>query len=160
MKIAISAIALIVAFLSGTLYHQITVSPEIKYIEIPTTNYITQYIEKEIIKEKPVALKDFTSLQELQSWLAKDYTDGVHLICPPSGSINLTTDVSTYKDPRYNKCDDYAYELQQAAMRDGYLISIELDEINNHALNLVFIGNDIYFIEPQTDKIWLECSRD
>jgi len=29
-----------------------------------------------------------------------------------------------------------------------------------HMINLTSIGNDIYYIEPQTDEAWFYCYRD
>ena len=65
-------------------------------------------------------------------------------------------------------CDDYARRLQDRALQEGYIISFEVirhTEYNSlfskkklptgaiHAINSVIIGNDVYYIEPQTKEI-------
>ena len=60
-------------------------------------------------------------------------------------------------------CDDYAIALQQKALVDGYLISLEVIETSEyhglfmnselpphslHAINPAIIGNDAYYTEP------------
>jgi len=114
------------------------------YIEKPVEVEIEKPVEIEVVKEVPRQLNYFASLEELQDWLEKDKAD---------------TLIASY--PNFD-CDDYAYELQQRALKDGYIISTELDwkKGEYHMLNSVLIGKDIYFIEPQDDTVWLHCSRD
>ena len=151
-------------------YGQETFKPQVEYIEVPVVHSVNHYIveekeviveqevivekevvvEKEVIVEKPVELREFASLKELKEWLRSDNTDRVHLIFGNEG---------TRVNPDFD-CDDYAYTLQKAAEKDGYLISIQVDTMKRHGLNNTFIGNDIYFIEPQTDKVWLAYYRD
>ena len=65
-------------------------------------------------------------------------------------------------------CEDYAIRLQEKALRDGYIISFEVirsveynglfkqKRIPNgaiHAINSVILGNEVYYIEPQTGEI-------
>lgn len=65
-------------------------------------------------------------------------------------------------------CDDYALKLQEKALRDGYMMSFEViraveyntlfkqKQIPNgdiHAINSVILGNEVYYIEPQTREI-------
>ncbi|MFC2038142.1 hypothetical protein ACFLUG_00005, partial [Chloroflexota bacterium] len=60
-------------------------------------------------------------------------------------------------------CDDYALALQRRAAKDGYLMSVTtITQDNNqlHMINLVTIGNAIYYIEPQTDEAWFYCNLD
>jgi len=65
-------------------------------------------------------------------------------------------------------CDDYALAMQNRALSDGYIVSFEVtgrSEYNMlfntqlpqsqslHAINSVIIGNNVYFIEPQTGEV-------
>ena len=50
-------------------------------------------------------------------------------------------------------CDDFAIDLQKAALEDGYLINVQFDLEDEHALNSAIISNIVVFIEPQTDEI-------
>ena len=52
-----------------------------------------------------------------------------------------------------NKCEVYAAHLHRMAMKDGYIINFQLT--GYHAQNSAVIGNEIYFIEPQTGEVWL-----
>jgi hypothetical protein len=119
---------------------------------------IVQYVDREVVKEvlveKPVELRPFDSLEELETWLAEDDTNeyvylfaGKDGVCQPSD--------------RYD-CDDYAFQLQRRAVNSGFLISVTIIEKRGkpHMINLADIGNRIYYIEPQSDKVWFYCNRD
>jgi hypothetical protein len=88
---------------------------------------------------------EFASVDELKAWLAEDDTDSALYIF---GSDCI----STYD------CDDYAIALMYNALADGYLVSLQIE--GNHMLNSTIIGNEIYYIEPQTDEVWLWGYRD
>jgi hypothetical protein len=89
--------------------------------------------------------KEFGSVDELKAWLAEDDTDSTIYLFG-AGSI------SSYD------CDDYATALVYNALADGYLVSLQIE--GNHMLNSTVIGNSIYYIEPQTDEVWLWGYRD
>lgn len=118
------------------------------------THYVDREVIKEIVVEKPVTLGPFSSLDELNAWLATDDTNEyIHLsagddgICQPSD--------------RYD-CDDYAFQLQQRAANSGFLISATIIKRlgKSHMINLACIEDDIYYIEPQSDEVWFFCKRD
>lgn len=88
---------------------------------------------------------EFASVDELKAWLAQDDTDST-LYIYGSGCIS-----------EYD-CDDYAIALVRNALADGYSVSLQIE--GKHMLNSTIIGNEIYFIEPQTDKVWLWGYRD
>jgi hypothetical protein len=88
---------------------------------------------------------EFASVDELKAWLAQDDTDST-LYIYGSGCI-LEYD-----------CDDYAIALVRNALADGYSVSLQIE--GEHMLNSTIIGNEIYFIEPQSDKVWLWGYRD
>ncbi|MFC1990060.1 response regulator [Chloroflexota bacterium] len=111
-------------------------------------------IVKEVTVEKPIKQSEFASLEELKKWLAeKSVTKSIFFFVIPDG-----TQASSNK---YD-CDDYALDLQKRALEDGYLMSASIIEKQGqqHMINLVTIGNDIYYIEPQTDEVWFYCNRD
>ena len=121
----------------------------VQYIEKPVT--VVEYGER--VKRVPVKLGNFRDLRELEQWLE----DKRNVTTIRFQSPNVTVD-----------CDDYALEMQQKALADGYIMSFEVigrSEYNTlfktelppsqslHAINLVIIGNDAYYIEPQTDEV-------
>ena len=77
--------------------------------------------------------RQFTSVEELEAWLAGN-----------------DIDKREYFEFTYD-CDDFAQDLMIAALKDGYLVSTELWSC--HMLNSTIIGNDIYTIEPMTDGV-------
>lgn len=95
---------------------------------------ITEYVDRpvEVVIEKtievPLELREFGSLDELKTWMPSLYIFG-------------------------GDCDDYSLYLVELAHQDGYEMSTQIT--GTHMLNSTIIGNDIYFIEPQTGEIWL-----
>jgi len=94
--------------------------------------------EVEVIKEVPIRhyIREFQDLKQLSNFIK-----------------NL--DVEAVKKPWWD-CDDYAYFLWTEAIRSGFLMSFESEELNGklHALNNTVIGNTVYFIDLQAKKIW------
>jgi hypothetical protein len=88
--------------------------------------------EPTIIYKNP---KPFPDLSTLITWLVNDNTDEQMYV----------TDT--------HDCDDFAMDLQKAAMEDGYIINVQFDLEGSHALNSVIINEGVFFIEPQTDEI-------
>jgi hypothetical protein len=89
--------------------------------------------------------KEFKSVEELKTWLAQDVTNDTFYIFG-NGCL------SNYD------CDDYAVALVRNALSDGYLVSLQVEE--RHMINSTIIGNKIYFIDPQSDKVWFWGYRD
>jgi hypothetical protein len=138
-----------------------------RVIEIKTVQYIegpaepaveTVYVEP--AKTADVELRNFNNLAELQRWL--------------EAVRNITAIRFQYPDAPVD-CDDYALELQQRAIKDGYLMSFQIIEPARfnaifkdsqippdalHAINLVVIGNGAYYIEPQTGEIVVAAQID
>lgn len=122
----------------------------VQYVEKPVT--VVEYIER--VKRVPVELRSFSNLEELKQWLVE---------------VGMKTTMVYFQSPNGTvDCDDYAIALQQLALADGYLISLEViqtSEYNGlfknselpphslHAINLAIIGNDAYYIEPQTGEV-------
>jgi 2-polyprenyl-6-methoxyphenol hydroxylase-like FAD-dependent oxidoreductase len=130
---------------------------ETRLVETHTVQYVeksvteVKYVER--VERVPVELGSFNNLEELEQWLEE--------------TRNVTT-IRFQSTDTIVDCDDYALELQQKALADGYLISfqiIEPDKYNSifesgklppdtlHAINLVLIGNTAHYIEPQTGEI-------
>jgi len=110
-------------------------------------------VVKEVMVEKPIEQREFQSKAELLKWLADDNTD--------SNVYHFLKDNTTVSSREYD-CDDYALDLQQKALNDGYLMSATIIEKDNefHMINLVTINNEVYYIEPQTDEVWFYAFRD
>jgi len=116
----------------------IYVDDELIWPKTPITiTEITITPEPEIITETITVyqeLKDFESLVELKQFV-NDWKSSNWLMA-------TTTD---------HQCEFYAMKLQADAQEAGYLINCQIS--GNHMHNSVIIGNDIYFIEPQTGII-------
>ena len=165
LKALVAVTILVLAFFTGVDVGRDTVEPQtilltetkIQYqtVEKPTVQYVdkpvVEYIER--IKKVPVELRNFNDLDELKQWL--------------DNKMNVTTIRLRSSDNEVD-CDDYAREMQNTALTDGYIVSfevIERSEYNTlfknklqpsqslHAINLAIIGNDVYYIEPQTGEI-------
>lgn len=109
---------------------------------------------REVVVDKLVELREFTSLGELERWLAEDDTDQyIHLVAGEDGVCR--------QSDKYD-CDDYAFQLQRRAAKSGFLMSATIIDRQGkpHMINLTCIGNDIYYIEPQEDKVWFYCHKD
>lgn len=111
-------------------------------------------IVREIIIEMPTHQREFASTGELDEWLAANkVSDNVY--------VWDTSDGDTKSSLKYD-CDDFALDLQEQASKDGYMMSVTIIEKDGlpHMINLAVIGNEIYYIEPQTDEVWFYCYRD
>ncbi len=146
--------------------------------ELPRVKYITQkvYVDREveriitqeILIEKEVEviiekatlrdLIEFESLEALETWANTTYW-----------SLKLKE-----KDRMWD-CDDYAAAFQEWAINQGYWMSITPVYLGDvwgvnvfpknlqfpyHMGNMTMIGNDIYYIEPQTGKVTWLINRD
>ena len=102
-------------------------------------------------------LEQFGSLEELEEWLVFDDTNEYLIMkADEEGVISFS-----------GVCEDYAMQLQERALADGYKMSfyyvdriemwqrfrVRLERGKAHAMNLTIIGNYIYIIEPATDGI-------
>ncbi|MFC1940655.1 hypothetical protein ACFLXO_08265 [Chloroflexota bacterium] len=133
---------------STTVESRVIATHTVEYIEKPVTE--VKYVER--VTSVPVELRNFTNLEELKHWIE---------------GRNKVTTVRFQSDETLVDCDDYAFEMQQKALADGYVMSfqiIEPDTYNSlfenklppntlHAINLVLIGNTAHYIEPQTGEV-------
>lgn len=101
-------------------------------------------------------LRSFRDTGELESWLEENDTDRCLY--------------SAEEESSGHDCDDFARCLAKQAIDDGYYMWVQVlhhpyrrrdtNELlttpeRAHAVCSVFIGNDGYYIEPQTDEYWL-----
>lgn len=99
---------------------------------------------KTTLAGQTTTITEFASLDELKQFLK--YNDE-----------NTKQYVASTHD-----CDDFAIELQRAALswNGGRIINAQLVNECTHMLNTAVIGNSVYKIEPQTDEITLMCNLD
>ena len=141
-------------------YGETNTSPEIiiqkvTRSEVPETVSDKQITEKapvveyiEVEKEVPVELKQFESEEALIEWL----------------DIDRTNDLPYIKD--VFECEHFAQTLMKNTLRGGHHMSFQV--LKNyrrpdtkefiegpHVINSTIIGNYIYFIDPQTDELWI-----
>lgn len=102
--------------------------------------------------EVPRIAVDFQSLDELNQFLAQDDTDHhVYLIANSQGQIILN-----------RQCVQVAIQLRDRALERGKYLSLQVlnyTEPTSHMINMAVIGKYIYFIDPQTDRVWLNSYR-
>ena len=130
---------------------------EARLIETHTVEYVEEIVvEKEyvdVIRHVPVEFRNFKNRTELEQWLEER---------------NQVPSIRFQQKDIIIDCDDFAFEMQQKALADGFIISFEIIGIREynelfstqlsegqalHAINLSIIGNDVYYIEPQTGEI-------
>ncbi len=127
----------------------------------PVEEVIYKPVEKVSVNhiDTPKPLRHFQNLDELDQWL---------------GNISVldirfdVVDKETGQRIKKFDCDEYAIRLQEKALGDGYIMSFEVirsAEYNTlfkqkripnsdiHAINLVILGNEVYYIEPQNREI-------
>lgn len=172
LKVLIAAMAVgLVAtgFGFGFGYGQKTFEPQVitEYItlthtvEVPPVEVIKE-VEVEVVTEVPAKLRYFADTDELEKFLEESDADrSIYIKMTKEGVIDLT--LATYD------CEDYAMALRDQAQKAGYQMNVqavwryrrpdtnELITSGNegHALNSTIIGNEMYFIEPQSDDYWL-----
>lgn len=115
--------------------------PQPQTITVEVEKWRTRTVVQPIYTDRPVYpddYREFASQEELSRWQLKNYL----------GEVD-----------GWN-CVDYAKELQKIALKDGYIMSIELiDNDGNkeidHAICSTWIGDECYFLEPQSIISWL-----
>ena len=151
---AIVAIIVVVvsAIIIVTSKPETVVEKQIEY-QIGYVDVIREVV-KEVTVEKPTEQREFSSKEELEEWLAED--DDVETV------FFFVADSGTERSSNEYDCDDFALDLQSRASKDGFLMSVTITRKQGqyHMINLVTIGNDVYYIEPQTDEISFYCNLD
>jgi hypothetical protein len=148
----------------------------IEYVDIPVTEYIeipieiireievpiTVPVEVEKIVEIPRELREFENVNALHDWLEQDTSTDVLVIV--SG------------EPFNGQCENLAFQLRDSAISSGYLIETEImsyqdfvthfgntggmSPVDSHCLCKTIIGNNVWFVEPSTDEVWLAYRLD
>ncbi len=126
----------------------------------PVDKIVYQPVEIPVVEtvEIPRPLTYFENIDALRQWINNVNQVQIGFNVVDQNNHNLT---------KFD-CDDYARNLQDKALRDGYIISFEViraSEYNStfkekkipsnaiHAINSAIIGNEVYYIEPQTKEI-------
>lgn len=127
----------------------------------PVERVVYEPVERVIVEriETPKPLRHFQNLDELECWLGNMWVLDIRFD---------VVDKETGQSIKRFDCEDYAIRLQEKALRDGYIMSFEVIrsvEYNAlfkqkripsgaiHAINSVILGNEVYYIEPQTHEI-------
>ena len=124
----------------------------VEYREVVT--YVDREVVREVVVNRTPSLRDFVSLEELETWLALDDTDEfVFFFADESGNA--------VPSDRYD-CDDYARQLQQRAAASGFHLSLNIvgTGAGRHMVNLAVIGDSVFHVEPQTDAYRYYCKLD
>ena len=107
-------------------------------------------------------LDDWNSLWELEVFIALDDAPLV-LIAGADGWINMD-----------GQCEDYAFQLRNRAMLIGRYLDVEfitppeyydhfkkpISKRTVHAINKAVIGNEVWFVDKQSDDIWYQYDLD
>jgi len=136
---------------------RVVYEPVERVIEKVVYEPVERVIVKRVETTKP--LRYFQTLDELERWLGNMWVLDIR--------FDVVDKETSQRIKRFD-CDDYAIRLQDKALRDGYMMSFEVirhveynalfkqKRIPNgaiHAINSVILGNEVYYIEPQTHEI-------
>jgi len=133
-------------YLAGKLAEAITYAQTVRIVEV----------DKRIL----VDTNDWVSLAELEAFLDKDDTDEV-LVFTANATFN-------------SSCEDRAFQLRKRAFDIGKRLEIEVitpaeykkwytDVIASdklHAICKAIIGNEVWYVEPADDRIWIGAYLD
>lgn len=121
--------------------------------EVPQYVTVEKTVTQEVIKEAPLTLREFASPEELRAWVKENRL--YIRLRSSDGVINFD---SRGLDPTYN-CNEYARDLQLAAFKAGYILSVQLinggsllgqpvtNIVGPHAGLVASIGNAYYYVE-------------
>ena len=171
-------------FALGFAFHWAITPPEYitRYTPVYETVYIAEPYPVEVIKEIPVIqevevivekiiyrpLEDWQSTDELIAWLATDDAPLI-LIADENGVVKFN-----------GQCEDVAFQARDRAYEVGKRLDTEtltrqecikyqkylsgdvysLGVNDGHYLNKAVIGNEVWFVQADTDKIWLASYLD
>jgi len=175
LKLPIAIVVLALAFCAGVCVRPVEFGAQAAMAVEPTVRCqlvercTVQYVDRPVavaesierVQGIPAELRDFSDLEELRQWLI-------------AVDANITTVYFQLPDAIVD-CDDYALGLQRKAFADGYIVSFEIIGRGEyatlfksdlppgqslHAINLAIIGNNAYYIEPQTNEVVLAAYLD
>lgn len=139
---------------SAVVIEYVQLPPEIVVETIYIDKPVERIVERIIIEEKEVEVivyqniraRNWESVEQFEQWYEDQHF-----------TLLMTTPIYTVD------CDDYSEWVQRKAVQQGYSVSeaiaknrlyagVWVTKINGlHAGNLVLIGNDYYWVEPQPD---------
>jgi hypothetical protein len=109
-----------------------TPSPEIVYVEVEVPAHTVEVVDRvEPVYVGTGELREFESKVHLRIWLNQT-------------GINQREYIPTEYD-----CEDFAIDLVKLALKDGYWMG--LVDSGEHIYNFTMIGNNVYWIEPQSN---------
>ncbi len=114
----------------------------------------------EVVKVVQAQGKDWVSVGELEEFLANDDTDNVTVFV---GSVVLNS-----------ACEEKAFQLRERAFEIGKRLETEdltppeykkwygetIASDRLHCINKAVIGNEVWYIEPSDDRIWIGAYLD
>jgi len=126
-------------------------------------NFDTHQVWRDGVECTPIP-KNFTDKEELADFLKADNTDSKVFLRPD-------------KDGRFvfaNQCEDRAFQLRDNARKANYYVETEalerheyfkwygkwIPEGRHHMICKAFVGNDVWYIEPSSDKYWIGLNLD
>ena len=142
--------------------------PVTRYVDVERLVYMEVIKEVEVIREvivdRVIQLEDWESVKELEAFLARDDTDShVIFIAGGDGIVRFN-----------NQCEDIALQLRDRAMAEGKHLSVialspdehykwygeRLASHRYHAICMARIGNEFWYVDPDSDKHWLALYLD
>ena len=124
--------------------------------------YIGYCITSGIIGYEKPNPKAFQNASEIVRHPQHIWMGGDNLEADVQGAESIGIPAILVRSSNNENAKYYALDLQQRALKDGYLMSASVIEKGDqlHMINLATIGNDVYYIEPQTDEVWFFANRD
>ena len=108
--------------------------------------------EVEKVVEKPIEIREFASLGELEEFVAEylETKPPLGLVADSKGKIYFNS-----------ACDFRALDFQKDALHHGFLMSTQITGEGKqlHMINSTPIGNEIYYIDIEPEKIWVGAYR-
>jgi hypothetical protein len=111
---------------------KIVTQTEIQYVDKPVYFYV----------DKPVNLTDWNSVDELKQFLTDHGVVGMFAYDLATGQQRLAT------------CGEFSYALRDNAEAQGKYLAVESDVTQWYAYCMARVGNQCWFIEPQSNQIW------
>ncbi len=153
------------SFIFGIDHGQTIFEPQVVIVEVPSPPEIRiikgDVVEKEVVVEKFVELSDWESPEELAAFLAEDNTDSIiRLQANADGVIKFdgqcevtAKQLRTNAAARGKRLD--IYPMHRAEYHKWYDTRIE--DNHYHVVLLAIVGNNefYYYVDQDTDKIWL-----
>jgi len=123
-------------------------APEVTRVEVP----VEVDREVEVVREVPIKLSEFESVQELKDWLAKDDTDEVMRV---ARRIDSSLNCVDYADMLVERARGDGWDIYYQSVDKGYKRGDTLEAYPTaHGLCATRIGGIIYYIEPKDDGAW------